>query len=195
MRTRRSAFASIIAITIAVSGCAQVRVDRVIDENQPGIRYWRPAPYLSLAPTTANGATTCEAKLMMLPDKSEEYAITMSAGMGTAEMSPTLQDGWNLTALTGKADSKTAENITAIASLVKSLAPAGLVALDKGPVKARTVMQNCSGFYRLNFNKNGELESFKPIPLPAAILVTTTPPPAPKDPKKCGVPGQQPCTQ
>jgi hypothetical protein len=133
---------------------------------------------------------------MMLPDKSEEYAITMSAGMGTAEMSPTLQDGWNLTALTGKADSKTAENITAIATLVKSLAPAG-VAVSKAnkPVQARTTMQNCSGFYRLNFNDRGELEDFKRIPLPAAILVTTTPPPAQKDPKKCGAPGQEPCTQ
>ncbi|WP_371420518.1 hypothetical protein [Tardiphaga sp.] len=136
----------------------------------------------------------------MLPDKSEEYAITMDAGFGTAEADPTLQDGWNLTGLTGKAHSKTAENLTAVASLVKSIAPgAGVLAFKPGAAAGgtKTVIQNCSGFYRLKFDESGNVSGFKQVPLPTSIVVvSTTPPPKPADAAKaCGKPSQPPCAQ
>ena len=47
-------------------------------------------------------------------------------------MKPALQDGWMLTSLDASADSKTAETLTAIASLVSSASTAGAGAAVKG---------------------------------------------------------------
>ena len=64
----------------------------------------------------------------MLPDKSEEYAITMNSGLwGSVSANPSLQDGWNLTSLDAKADSKTAETLTAFAAALKAAVPPGLL--------------------------------------------------------------------
>lgn len=186
-----------IFFCVCITGCAKVSVDRVTSDSQPGIRYWRPAHYLSLAPVTTGTTVTCEAKLIELPDKSEQYAITMNAGMGTAEATPTLQDGWNLTAMTSKADSKTAENITAISALVSKLAPGGLMSIQANtPIRARAAVPNCSGFYRLHFAADGQLDSFDPVPLPAPLVVVIpgAAPAPPKDPKNCGGTGQPKCT-
>jgi hypothetical protein len=184
-----------IAISFGIVGCARVEVDRVTAYNQPGIRYWRPAPYIALQPVTANGATTCDAKVVMLPDKKEEFAITMQAGYGSAEASPNLQDGWNLTSMTGKADSKTAETLTALASVIKSIPIAG-VASTSGKPGSKTVVSKCAGLYKLIYDETGELVSFRPMPLSVQTVVIPTPQsPKPVDPKKCGQPGQPPCTE
>jgi len=65
-------------------------------------------------------------KLVYLPDKTKPMAMSVRTGLfGTASMKPGLQDGWMLTSLDASADSKTAETLTAIASLVSSAATAG----------------------------------------------------------------------
>jgi hypothetical protein len=65
-------------------------------------------------------------KLVYLPDKTQPMAMSVRTGLfGTASMKPGLQDGWMLTSLDASADSKTAETLTAIASLVSSAATAG----------------------------------------------------------------------
>jgi hypothetical protein len=62
------------------------------------------------------------AKLIYLPDMSQPMAVTESPGLfGTVSMGASLQDGWMLTSLQGSGDTKTAETIGAIASLVSSL--------------------------------------------------------------------------
>jgi hypothetical protein len=61
-------------------------------------------------------------KLIYLPDFCHPMAIQESAGLwGSAQMKPTLQDGWMLTSLDASTDSKTAETITSIASLVSAI--------------------------------------------------------------------------
>ena len=92
---------------LAVAGCANIDIQKVTSANQDtvhGIRYWRPAPYLSVTGDT-NG--TCVARLVYLPNMKEEYAITPIGGFGSINFKPTLTDGWNLTALDATVDSKT----------------------------------------------------------------------------------------
>jgi hypothetical protein len=66
------------------------------------------------------------AKLIYLPDYNRPMAISESPGLfGTVTMGASLQDGWMLTSLQGSGDSKTAETLTAAASLVSALAGGG----------------------------------------------------------------------
>jgi hypothetical protein len=182
-----------LSLTPLLQNCAKVEVNRVTAYDQPGIRYWRPAPYLALQPSTTGTTTTCEEKLVMLPDKSEEYAITMSAGYGTAEADPTLQDGWNLTAMTGKADSKTADTLTALASVIKTLPINTIADVHGKAAKSKAVRLNCSGLYRLRYER-GELVGFDPIPLPGKLVVAAPVSAPPVDKPKCGKSGE-PCSQ
>jgi len=61
-------------------------------------------------------------RLIYLPDYSHPMSITENPGLfGTAEMQPALQDGWMLTSLDAKGDSKVSETIGAMAQLVASV--------------------------------------------------------------------------
>src|SRR5262245_36832133 len=108
-----------LVISGLLASCAGVQVQRVTSHNQSGIRYWRPAPYLALVETRTDNAVTCEVRPFMLPDKTEEYAITINAGVGSVKATPTLTDGWNLTSLAADADSQIDENLTALGALLK----------------------------------------------------------------------------
>lgn len=173
---QQSALSIVMACTVGVflCGCANVSVARVTTLNQPGIRYWRPAPYLALEETTEGSKITCNAKIVMLPDKSAEYAITMNAGVGTASAKPQLQDGWNLTSMDASADSKTNENITALASLAKVFVPA-LTTNDHGKAgepQAHIVRSSCHGLYRMIFDPNsGQISGIQKIGLPGEVNV------------------------
>ena len=178
-RSSSLAFAGVAMVAIA--GCASVDVRRVADSNQSGIRYWRPAPYFALSPLTSGKQTTCQATLVMLPDKTEEYAINANTGLwGTAEADPTLQDGWNLTSMTGKADSKTAETLTAFSAVIKSL-PASVLA--KGPPEKGnanpepTITRKCSGLIRLDYDPSilNELVGFSKMNLPVDFAYAPAP--------------------
>lgn len=167
-------------LAILTAGCAQVDVRRVTSENQTGIRYWRPAPYVALTPTTVGNVTTCEAKLVMLPDKSEEYAINMNSGLwGSASAKPTLQDGWNLTGLDASADSKTAEVLNAFAAVLKSAYPSGVkgILTDK-TTKPREgkVVSRCDGLYRVEFNQYGQIARFTYVSMPIHYVFAPTTP-------------------
>jgi hypothetical protein len=86
------------------------------------MRYWRPLTLLALKQTTADKSTTCEVVPFQIPDRSEEYAINIHGGWGTVDASPTLENGWNLTGLSTKTDSKGPETITALSSLLTAAA-------------------------------------------------------------------------
>ncbi len=136
---------------VAAAGC----VPRVLVRKDPGphtkgIRYYRPKPYLFIAPAGEKTVTTplnpteesttktvtvptdefVSIDLQWLPDFSEEYAIDIRTGFGTNATELTLEDGWNLTALNTKLDSQTDENINAFANLLESVgslaAPVGM---------------------------------------------------------------------
>lgn len=151
---------------LLVSGCANVDVQRVVDPYQPGIRYWRPSLYLVLQNTvTKEGTQTCEVKTLTLPDKTQEYAISFSPGIGVADVSPTLHEGWRLDAMSAKLDSKAAENLNAIAGLLKSAAPGGLIAAPAALTKASPSSQKpCSGVFKVMYDdETGEFKGFKPV--------------------------------
>ena len=99
----------ILVMCLTLGGCASVDIQKVTDSNRDtvhGIRYWRPAPYLAI---TAQPDKTCIAKIMYLPDSSEEYVMTPTGGFGSVTFKPTLTDGWNLTALDTNIDSKASD--------------------------------------------------------------------------------------
>lgn len=157
-----------LAGAVLLSSCAGVQVKRVVSEDQSGLRYWRPAPYLAYVRTATDKGSSCELRAFYLPDKSEEYAITFTAGMGTAKVNPTLADGWNLTSLDSDVDSKTAENITAIASLVEktaaAVAPSGTRGTGSGGTAGRAP-ERCEGVFRVTYDGLGHFAGLAPVSL------------------------------
>lgn len=121
-------------IAVVLIGCGpSVRVRRHPAPDASGVRYYRPKPYLLVqaAPqlVTKDKVTsqhyTGEAvsiSLQYLPDFSEEYAIDVRPGLGSAEVSVELEDGWNLTSINQTLDSNFDENVAAIAELASAAA-------------------------------------------------------------------------
>jgi len=172
--------AGVAAACIFVGGCAAVDVQRVESYDQHGVRYWRPAPYVAVGPVVANGTTTCQASMVMLPDKSEEYAITLNTGLwGTASANPTLADGWNLTGLNASADSKTSEVLGSIASILNAgaLKPAFYTPGAKPSPGTPTCAQ---GLYRVEFDRYGRISGLTRVVGSGAFgFVAPAPKPAP----------------
>jgi hypothetical protein len=111
---------------LGLSGCGpRIIVRQNPCAEDPGLRYYRPKPYLliSALEKDTNAATDfVSITLDYLPDFSEEYAIDVRPGLGLAEVSVGLEDGWNLVSLNQKLDSQTDENIKATGELLKSVA-------------------------------------------------------------------------
>ncbi|MFN6127952.1 MAG: hypothetical protein ACK6DC_21650 [Planctomycetota bacterium] len=119
-----------------MAACApRVRVRANPQPHDTGIRYYRPKPYLlvtSVSQTVLNESGKpvrevvddrfVQIELQYLPDFSEEYSIDVRSGFGIADVSLTLEDGWNLTAINQKLDSQTDENVRAMAEVVRGAA-------------------------------------------------------------------------
>ncbi len=134
-----------VAAALILAGCANIDVQRVTKANTDsvhGIRYWRPAPYLYI---TGDKEGACTAKIIYLPDKSEEYVMTPHPGFGSITFKPSLQDGWNLTNLDSSMDSKTADLISAIAKIT-------------GVSKDNTAPHGLKpGIYKMKFDPEGNI--------------------------------------
>lgn len=113
----------LLAASVAVCGCARVKVVAVNRENQgkSGLRFYRPHPYLLL---TQGGSNKFDSRLIWLPNTNEQYMVRSISGWGIAEANVTLTDGWNLTTLGQKMDSKIPETITALGSAIAAVASA-----------------------------------------------------------------------
>lgn len=79
------------AMAVVVAGCSSVVVNKNPSDDDSGIRYYRPKPYLLITPNDDQGRTV-KLKLEYLPDFSEEYSIR-PRGRRTKVA---LKDGWNL---------------------------------------------------------------------------------------------------
>lgn len=138
----------LLVTSCTLVGCTpKVVVRRSGGINDTGIKYYRPKPYLLITPDgssvkvqeTQSRSTTTTTKsdqfvsieLQYLPDFSEEYSINVRPGLGNADVSLTLEDGWKLTELNQKIDSQFDESLTAVAELVKA---AGTVIPTAPPV-------------------------------------------------------------
>lgn len=121
-------------IAILLSACAVGCTPKVVVTPHPGpdtkgIRFYRPKPYLKVVPAVVQvgkDSTEVEPSLVTisleyLPDFSEEYAIDVRSGLGIAEVSLKLEDGWNLTEISQSLDSQTDENISAAGDLIKAI--------------------------------------------------------------------------
>jgi len=93
-------------------------------------------------------------KLVYLPDKTKPMAMSVRTGLfGTASMKPALQDRWMLTSLDASADSKAAETLTAIASLVSSATTAGAGGALKSAMATKANGQNLAPPVPPDFSK------------------------------------------
>lgn len=115
---------------LAASGCTPRVIVRAHPQpNDPGIRFYRPKPYLKVEPAevaidknqTSIVPGLVRISLAYLPDFSEEYSIDVRSGLGIANVGIKLQDGWNLTEISQELDSQTDENTKAFASLLSAV--------------------------------------------------------------------------
>ena len=120
----------LLTLAILVTGCAQVKVTHVgRDDTSPGIHFYEPRPYLLVSVQRKKDDKGVESneytsQIIWLPDPSQRYVVKIEPGWGTVDGSVKLKDGWMLTELGAKSDSKIPETITAIAGLVKEAAAA-----------------------------------------------------------------------
>ena len=130
-----------IACCVLLAGCTpRVIVRANPTKADPGIRYYRPKPYLKIEPAEISVARDqseivpglVRISLVYMPDFSEEYAIDVRSGLGTANVGIKLEDGWNLTEIDQDLDSQTDENISAVGDLLSGLGDVVPTAADRG---------------------------------------------------------------
>lgn len=136
---RTLCFIALLGMVCYSVGCTpRVRVIANPKPHQKGIRYYRPKPYLlvtsgqaavisnqsekTVTTTSIPDKRYVNIQLQYLPDFEEEYALDVRTGFGTADVGIKLEDGWNLTEINQKLDSKTSENIKAVSDLIGSIA-------------------------------------------------------------------------
>jgi hypothetical protein len=119
-----------VALLGLVLGCASTTVVKNPGPNTTGLRYNLPKPYLILETAVEVSADGKSKKnipnmvnitLEMLPDYSEEYAIQVKAGVGANKTGLTIKDGWKLEKVNFGIDSKTNENVSAIADAIGAI--------------------------------------------------------------------------
>jgi hypothetical protein len=105
-------------------------------------------------------------KLVYLPDYSKPYSVRSKTGLiGSSQMSMQLQDGWMMTSLNASSDSKAAETISAVASLVSSLGSIAASAVaptaggaaktpPKAPFAGVTELVLSPGLYEFSYDKD-----------------------------------------
>lgn len=150
------AFVVVAGLTFSL-GCARVDVIRLKpgDTTTEGVRFYRPAPYLLVtvqpSPPKPDGKPgeepkpTMQTTIVWLPDVSEEYTVSVEEGWGVANGSIELIDGWRLSKLGAIADSKAPETITAVGSLLTSIAGVAIKSTDDKGL--------APGLYRIIFDK------------------------------------------
>lgn len=112
-----------------LAGCTRVVVTKNPGCEDEGIRYYRPKPYLMIAPAAApvatgegkgEQATYVSISIQYLPDYNEEYSIKLKSGLGVGKLAVTLENGWNLTSVDLTTDQQVDELIGSVASLLSA---------------------------------------------------------------------------
>jgi len=147
-----------IALCISLSACATVEVKRTTDATyKDGLRFYRSVPYLLV---TEDKDKVPQMTIIALPNMSEEYVVRTKTGLGTTEMSATLEGGWNLTQLGAKVDSKIPETITAVGGFVPAVGGPFLRSLPSSGIALHP------GLYRIEFDRTtGAVSGLKEVPL------------------------------
>ncbi|TWT88050.1 hypothetical protein [Neorhodopirellula pilleata] len=131
---------------LVLPGCTpKVIVRKSPTDQDRGVRYYRPKPYLKIEPAEVAVNKTQSSlvpglvriSLVYMPDFSEEYSISVRSGCGIADVGIKLEDGWNLTEISQELDSQTDENVEAIGSLLS--AAGGLIPTSAADRSAENV--------------------------------------------------------
>ncbi len=109
----------ILALCLAMGGCAGLEIKPAAGPTAEGLHFYRPAPYLAVS-SASNG---CTMAVEFLPDYSVDYVMVARSGVGTVTFNPTFDSAGNLTSLSGTVDSKTNELVTALGSVITAVAP------------------------------------------------------------------------
>lgn len=107
----------IILASLMVAACSSYKVYRETSSTEEGLRFRASAPYLLV---TQKDDGVQQFQVVYLPD-TPQYVIKKKGFLGTAELSATLENGWNLTNLNSKSDSQTPETLTALVNLIPAL--------------------------------------------------------------------------
>lgn len=111
-------------------------------------------------------------KLIYLPDKSRPLSISAHAGLfGQVSMAPVLQNGWMLTSLETSADSKMAEVLGSIASVISAVKTpggggGGQAKEDEAPgtgLGGSEMRILRPGLYEFRYDTNGALTGLCPL--------------------------------
>jgi hypothetical protein len=140
---------------VLFSACATVKITE-ITPNAPykdGLRFYRPELFLLV--TEDKDGNFLNASVISLPDRTQEYVLRSTIGIGAVEMSATLEGGWNLTALGANIDSKVPETINAITAAAQATRAASL---QPSPLPLKL------GLYQIIFTA-GKVSSLKKIEL------------------------------
>lgn len=106
--------------------------------------------------TTATVSTAGKgytARLVMLPDYSQEYIVQWKAGIGNVTPKFTLSEGWNLTSFDSRVESRFAETLKESVGAITNLAPLAAGGLLTAP---GSTFQG-AGLYRLEVDARGRL--------------------------------------
>jgi len=110
-------------------------------------------------PTVGDNQNLYSYQILYLPDLVNRYGLKLAAGLGTATANFTIADGWKLTSLNATADSKTAENLTALGGLVSAVAPLIHPAVVDEPPAGDKPKENDASIVLYEMNvKNGSVE-------------------------------------
>ncbi len=127
-------------------------------------------------------------KLVYMPDYSKPMRLSVHAGLGTASLKPTLQNGWMLTGFDAQADSKAAELLASVAQMVTaakgpaaknaSATPSGGGLGAPAPAPDTGILR--PGWYDVRYDKKtGDLKGLCPLTyFTSAGLVAPTDAPA-----------------
>ena len=110
---------------------------------------------------------TLQSQIIWLPKTDEQYAVSIKPGWGTVDGSIQLQNGWMLTTLGSKTDSKVPETISAMSGLITNIAKAavpGAKAVVPGGGEVNVLKP---GLYRIEFSSDGYVSKLVLVPMGA----------------------------
>ena len=135
------------------------------EDVSDGVYFYEPRPYLLVGMEHKTGENKADkskadekkkvsnhytSQIIWLPDPSRRFKVEVKPGWGTVDGSMKLADGWRLSELGAKSDSKIPETITSVSGLVKEAA--GVAAAEVTPEV---------GLYRIDIAPDGSVKLVK----------------------------------